>query len=60
MPYFGSFVCNAQTISLTGQQFNNWNNDIDLAPSISGVLYTATNVTLVPGSQISGKSQLDK
>ncbi|MBN9337602.1 MAG: hypothetical protein J0I88_07115, partial [Chryseobacterium sp.] len=44
-----SFVCNAQTISLTGQQFNNWNNDIDLAPSISGVLYTATNVTLVPG-----------
>ncbi len=44
-----SFVCNAQTISLTGQQFNNWNNDIDLTPSISGVLYTATNVTLVPG-----------
>jgi len=44
-----SFVCNAQTISLTGQQFNNWNNDIDLAPSINGVLYTATNVTLVPG-----------
>lgn len=44
-----SFVCNAQTISLTGQQFNNWNTDIDLVPSISGVLYTATNVTLVPG-----------
>lgn len=44
-----SFVCNAQTISLTGQQFNNWNNDIDLVPSIGGVVYTAANVSLIPG-----------
>lgn len=43
-----SFVCYAQTISLTGQQFNNWQEDVDLT-STTGILYTATNVTLVPG-----------
>lgn len=43
-----SFVCYAQTISLTGQQFNNWQDDIDLTTT-TGILYTASNVTLIPG-----------
>lgn len=43
-----SFVCYAQTISLTGQQFNNWQTDVDLTTT-TGILYTATNVSLVPG-----------
>ena len=43
-----SFVCFAQTISLTGQQFNDWQDDVDLTTT-TGVFYTASNVTLVPG-----------
>ncbi len=43
-----SIACYAQTISLTGQQFNNWQDDVELTTT-TGILYTATNVTLVPG-----------
>ena len=43
-----SFVCRAQTISLTGAQFNNWEDDVDLT-STTGIIYTAANVSLIPG-----------
>ncbi|TDX86325.1 T9SS type A sorting domain-containing protein [Epilithonimonas xixisoli] len=43
-----SFVCHAQTISLTGAQFNNWEDDVDLT-STTGIIYTAANVSLIPG-----------
>jgi hypothetical protein len=43
-----SFMSYAQTISLTGQQFNNWNDDLDLVTT-TGILYTRANVALVPG-----------
>lgn len=43
-----SFLCHAQTISLTGAQFNNWEDDVDLT-STTGIIYTAANVSLIPG-----------
>lgn len=43
-----SFMSYAQTVSLTGQQFNNWNDDLDLVTA-TGILYTRANVALVPG-----------